>query len=132
MTSVLRTIQQTDTPLGLTFFSELNMNLIQRRIREAFRTKTGIAIDYQNNRDVLTLMRVTYINNSIDPWTTSLDQQLQIMNDAVVKTAVGQIGIGVNQYISYIRDISTPQQINSLPISTTTYGNSMGAQSLWK
>ena len=132
MTSVLRTIQQTDTPLGRTFFSELNMNLIQRRIRQTFRQRTGIAIDYQNTRDVLTLMRYTYINNSVDPWTFSLNQQLQVMNDAVVKTAVGQIGTGVNQYISYIRDISTPQQLNALPVSTTTHGNSMGAQSLWR
>jgi len=125
-------MQQTDTPLGRMFFSELNMNLIQRRIRQTFRQRTGIAIDYQNTRDVLTLMRYTYINNSVDPWNSSLNQQLQIMNDAVVKTAVGQIGTGVNQYISYIRDISTPQQLNALPVNTTTHGNSMGAQSLWR
>lgn len=132
MTSILRTVQQTDTPLGLMFFSELNMNRIQKTIRQSFKDKTGISIDYQNQRDVLTLMRMVYINNSIDPWSQSLDQQLQSMNDAVVKTAIGQIGTGVNQYISYIRDISSPQQINDLPVSTTTYGTSMKSQYLWK
>ncbi len=132
MTSILRTVQQTDTPLGLMFFSELNMNRIQKTIRQSFKDKTGISIDYQNQRDVLTLMRMVYINNSIDPWSQSLDQQLQSMNDAVIKTAIGQIGTGVNQYISYIRDISSPQQINDLPVSTTTYGTSMKSQYLWK
>jgi hypothetical protein len=114
------------------FFSELNMNRIQKNIRQQFKDKTGIAIDYQNQRDILTLMRMVYINNSRDPWSQALQQQLQIMNDAVVKTAISQIGTGVNQYISYIRDISSPQQINALPVSTTTYGNSMKSQHLWK
>ena len=132
MTSILRTVQQTDTPLGLMFFSELNMNRIQRMIRQQFKDQTGIAIDYQNRGDVLTLMRMVYINNSRDPWSQALDQQLQTMNNAVVKTALGQIGTGVNQYIHYIRDISSPLQVNDLPVSTSTHGNSMKSQYLWK
>ncbi len=132
MTSILRTVQQTDTPLGLMFFSELNMNRIQRMIRQQFKDQTGIAIDYQNQGDVLTLMRMVYINNSRDPWSQALDQQLQTMNNAVVKTALGQIGTGVNQYIHYIRDISSPLQVNDLPVSTSTHGNSMKSQYLWK
>ena len=114
------------------FFSEMNMNRIQKTIRQKFKDQTGIAIDYQNRGDILTLMRMVYINNSIDPWSQALDQQMKIMNDAVVKTAISQIGSGVNQYISYIRDISSPQQLNDLPISTTTYGTSMKSQYLWK
>lgn len=112
------------------FFSEFNMNLIQRTIRQRFKEQTGIAIDYQNDRDIIALMRVAYINNASDPWSTSTQQQVKIMNESVVKTATGQIGSNVNQYISYIRDISTPQQINDLPINTSTYGKSMGSQSL--
>ena len=131
MTSVLRTVQQTETPLGLMFFSEFNMNVIQKMIRQNFRAQTGISIDYQNRGDILTLMRVVYINNSNDPWSMSLGQQVKKMNDVVVSTAIGQIGSNVTQYISYMRDISTPQRINDLPVNTSTYGKSMGAQSLW-
>jgi hypothetical protein len=131
MTSVLRTVQQTETPVGLMFFSEFNMNVIQKNIRQTFKDQTGISIDYQNPRDILALMRVAYINNSSDPWSTSVQQQVQKMNDAVIKTAMGQIGSNVTQYISYVRDISTPQRINDLPKNTSTYGKSMGAQSLW-
>ena len=131
MTSVLRTVQQTDTPLGRMFFSEFNMNLIQRTIRQKFRDQSGIAIDYQNPRDILTLMRSAYINNSVDPWSSAPQKQLQVMNDSVVNTAMGQIGSNMSQYISYIRDISTPQRINDLPVNTTTVGKSMKAQSLW-
>lgn len=132
MTSILRTVQQTETPLGLMFFSELNMNRIQRTIRQRFKDQTGISIDYQKNADVLILMRMVYINNSIDPWNQALDQQLQVMNETVVKTAISQIGTGVNQYIGYIRDISSPIRVNDLPVSTTTYGTSMQQQSLWR
>jgi len=132
MTSILRTVQQTETPLSMAFFSDLNMRRIQNAIRQTFKDKTGISIDYQNPRDVLVLMRASYINNSRDPWSQDVASQVQIMNDAVVQTAVGQIGTGVNQYIDYIRDITSPPRLNDLPISTTTYGKSLRAQTFWR
>jgi hypothetical protein len=131
MTSILRTVQQDQSPLGMMFFSEMNMKRIQNTIRQTFKDRTGIAIDTQNPRDLLVLMRMVYINNSVSPWGQALTQQVQTMNDAVVKTAIAQIGTGVSQYISYIRDISTPQQLNALPVSTSTYGKAMKSQYLW-
>jgi len=126
MTSILRTVQQSESPLAVTFFSEMNMNVIQRSIRQRFKDQTGISIDYQNPADLKVLMRAAYINNSVDPWTMGVGQQVKTMNEAVISTAIGQIGTGVSQYIGYIRDISTPFQPNKLPVSTSTRGNSMG------
>ena len=107
MTSVLRTMRMVDTPLSSLYFSEFNYNAIQNSIRSMFNTKTGIAIDYQRREDVITLMRMVFINNSYDPYG-NLPSQVQLMNSIVVKTAVSQISTGVSQYIGYIRDISTP------------------------
>lgn len=121
MTSILRTMRQADTPLSSLFFSDFNYNKIQNGIISTFKTKTGIAIDYQSRDDVLTLMRMVFINNSYDPYG-NLPEQVKIMNDSVIKKAVAQIGTGISQYIGYIRDISTPLVPEPRPIQTGYYG----------
>ena len=121
MTSVLRTMRMSDTPLSGLFFSEFNYNKIQNEIRTTFKNKTGISIDYQKRDDIITLMRMVFINNSYNPYG-SLPEQVKLMNDIVVKTAVGQIGTGISQYIGYIKDISTPLIPEPRPIQTSYYG----------
>jgi hypothetical protein len=121
MTSILRTMRQTNTPLASVFFSNFNYHQIQNDIRSTFKTKTGISIDYQDSDDVLTLMRMVFINNSYDPYA-NLPEQLKLMNSIVVSTAVGQIGTGVSQYIGYMKDISTPLVPEPRPVQTSYYG----------
>jgi hypothetical protein len=96
-------------------------NQIQNDIRKTFKEKTGIAIDYQGRDDVITTMRMVFINNSYDPYG-HLPEQVKLMNDIVVKTAVSQVGTGVSQYIGYLRDISTPLVPEPRPIQTSYYG----------
>ena len=124
MTSILRTMRQTGTPLGDLFFSDFNLRSIQNNIRQSVLTTTGIAIDYQKQDDVLTLMRMVFINNSVDQYG-NLPAQIKIMNDLVIKTATAQIGTGLSQYIGYIRDISTPMIPEPRPINTSVYGERM-------
>jgi len=114
-------MRMTDSPLSGLFFSEFNYNKIQNDIRTTFKAKTGISIDYQERDDVITLMRMVFINNSYDPYG-HLPDQVKLMNDIVVKTAVGQIGTGVSQYIGYLKDISTPLVPEARPIQTCYYG----------
>lgn len=124
MTSILRTMRQTSTPLGDLFFSDFNFQSIQNNIRQSILSTTGIAIDYQKRDDVLTLMRMVFINNSIDPYG-NLPAQVKLMNDLVTKTASSQITTGLSQYIGYIRDISTPLVPEPRPINTSVYGERM-------
>ena len=114
-------MSQEGTPLSSLFFSEFNYNQIQNTIRVTFKSKTGIAIDYQERSDVFTLMRMVFINNSYDPYG-NMATQVQLMNDIVVQTAISQISTGVSQYIGYIRDISSPLTPEPRPVSTTYYG----------
>ena len=62
----LDSIQQCETPLNTLFFSEFNVNLLQRGIRQTFKNKTYIAIDYQNTDDLYGIMLMVFINNSGD------------------------------------------------------------------
>ena len=124
MTSILRTVYQYATPLSNLFFSDFNYNKIQNDIRVQFKKRTGIAIDYQSRDDVLTLMRMVYINNSWDPYN-NIHQQVAVMNQSAIDTAINQIGTGVSQYIGYLKDISSPISPEPRPISTSVYGNRM-------
>lgn len=121
----LNTLKQCPTPLNTLFFSEFNMNLLQRGIRQSFRDQTGVAIDYQNPSDLYSIMRVVFINNSGDP-NANVQEQVKYMNGIVIKTASGQIQTGVSQYMGYVHDIDTLAVPIDRPTNTTTYGKKFG------
>ena len=121
----INSLKQCPTPLNTLFFSEFNMNLLQRGIRQSFRDKTGVAIDYQNSNDLYSIMRVVFINNSGDP-NANVQEQVKFMNGIVITTALGQIQTGVSQNMGYIHDIDTLSVPINRPVSTTTYGNKFG------
>ena len=95
----VKSIQQCSTPLNTLFFSDFNTNLLQRGIRQAFKDKTGISIDYQNPDDLFAIMRVVFINNSGDHHQR-VQAQVRSLNKIVIDTALAQIQTGVSQYIA--------------------------------
>ena len=117
----LNSIQQCETPLNTLFFSEFNKNLLQRGIRQAFKNKTGISIDYQNPDDLFSLMRVVFINNSGDQYS-KVNDQVRYMNTKVIESAMSQIQTGVSQYIAYAEDIDTISAPMDRPVNTSTMG----------
>jgi hypothetical protein len=117
----LNSIQQCETPLNTLFFSEFNKNLLQRGIRQAFKNKTGISIDYQNPDDLFSLMRVVFINNSGDQYS-KVNDQVRYMNTKVIESALSQIQTGVSQYIAYAEDIDTISAPMDRPVNTSTMG----------
>ena len=117
----LDSIKQCDTPLNTLFFSDFNTNLLQRGIRQAFKDRTGIAIDYQNVDDLYGIMRMVFINNSGDHYN-QVKEQVKAMNTRVINTAMSQIQTGVSQYIAYTRDIDTISTPLDQPINTSTTG----------
>jgi hypothetical protein len=119
--SHLESIQECETPLNTLFFSDFNKNLLQRGIRQAFKNKTGIAIDYQNPDDLYGIMRMVFINNSGDHYNR-VNEQVREINARVIETAMGQIQTGVSQYMAYNRDIDTISVPLDQPVNTSTVG----------
>jgi hypothetical protein len=119
--TMLKTMNQAESPLSHVFFSDFNIRTLQTRIRQDFKTKTGISIDYQDRNELLVIMRACYINNSTDPWSSNIS----VINDAVVNVAIGQIGNGVGSYISYLQKINSSPSVASLPKNTSTRGQLM-------
>ena len=118
----LNSMKQCETPLNGLFFSEFNKNLLQKAIRQAFKDRTCISIDYQNPDDLYGIMRVVFINNSGDHHT-NVNEQVKAMNTRVIETAISQIQTGVSQYIAYAQDIDTISTPMDRPINTSTTGN---------
>jgi hypothetical protein len=107
------------------FFSEFNTNILQKAIRQDFKNKTGVSIDYQSSSDLYSIMRVVFINNSGDH-NTNVNEQVKYMNSVVIKTAISQIQTGVSQYMGYIRDIDTLAVPMNPPVNTSTAGKKFG------
>ena len=121
----LDSLKQCETPLNTLFFSEFNQNILQRGIRQAFKNKTGIAIDRQNPDDLYSIMRVVFINNSGDH-NSNVQEQVRYMNSIVIKTASSQVQTGVSQLMGYLRDTESNAKPNDLPVSTSNYGKKFG------
>jgi hypothetical protein len=117
----VKSIQQCSTPLNTLFFSDFNTNLLQRGIRQAFKDKTGISIDYQNPDDLFAIMRVVFINNSGDHHQR-VQAQVRSLNKIVIDTALAQIQTGVSQYIGYVQDIESTARPMDRPTNTSTTG----------
>ena len=118
---LLESMKQEKTPLNEVFFSQYNLDLLQRAIRQKFKDQTGISIDRQNDEDLLNYMRYVYINNSSNPYG-SVCKQVQFMNGVVINEAMKDILTGVSQKIDYLRDIYKPFDPNAIPINTSNYG----------
>lgn len=118
----LNSLKQCETPLNTLYFSSFNVNLLQRAIRQDFKNKTGVSIDYQKEDDLYSIMRVVFINNSGDHFTR-VNEQVKMMNTQVIKTAVSQIQSGVSQYMGYVHDMDRGLEPIDRPVNTSTYGN---------
>jgi len=117
-------MHKTTTPLNATFFQQANLERIQAMLRKQFRNETGLSIDRQNPRDVMTFMRYVYINNAMNPYG-NIESQITRMNQQVVDKMLPQVREGVSSYILYVRDASTNYVPNSLPVNTTLAGKSL-------
>ena len=121
----METLRQCATPLNTLYFSDYNINLLQRAIRQQYKNKYGVGIDYQNSGDLFTIMRVVFVNNAEDPYNNACDQ-VRCMNGKVIETALAQINTGVSQYMGYLRDAQAPLLPLAQPINTSTYGKKIG------
>ena len=126
--NILTSMHQTKTPLNTLFFSQFNIDLLQRAIRSEFKKLTEISIDYQRVSDLLAIMRSVFTVLSEDH-NVAVQEQVKKMNTEVIQKCISQINVGVTQYITYMRDSDTFKTPLALPINSSTYGKKLDAQS---
>lgn len=110
------------SPLADAYFSDFNKESIQDKLIQAIKAKTGIEIERQNYADLDALMKRVWVNKRQDTFT-NVRQQVEDMDDTVVKEAVATISSGLLQQVYYMRDISENPMPLPISISTSTYGN---------
>lgn len=118
---ILNSIKQTATPLNTLYFSDYNMKLVHRGIRQKFKDLTGKSIDYQNHADVVSIMRYVFIMNAANPYD-NMYAQVKMMNERSIDMAIRQMKTGFAQFMGYVKDINSPIIPPTLPINTSLYG----------
>ena len=97
-----------DSMLSLAFFSKENIQIIQNAIRAGVYeiSNQQYLIDNQNCDNLKIVMRSVFLQNSVN-LPDRITEQIQELNDLVVKYCVREIYSEAQGYINYKRDAST-------------------------
>ena len=103
-THVLGT-QTCDDPVALRFMSDANVEYLHEQIigRVAADTDGALRIGRQSDTELLTIMRAIYIQESRH-LPVKQDEQVALLNEAVLKFAVPQIISEARSHAHYLRD----------------------------
>jgi hypothetical protein len=109
--------------LSKVFFSEKNMDLIQKRIiRRVFEVTGGqYLIEPQDRTDLLVVMRGVYLQQARN-YPTKIKEQIQELDNLVVDDVVPDIVTKVRQYVGYLKDIYGPREIIARPMNDSVKG----------
>ena len=128
MCDAIESIRQSATPVSGLFFSEQNLDLVQRAIKESTKQQTGYKIDNQSRNDILVIMRAVYFNNYVDPYTEQTCEAVKKLNITVIGICVKQVADGIMSYINYTRDAS---QL-AVPLTRSKYESIKGEFPLYQ
>jgi len=117
--------------LSAGFFSPNNVEHLQHGIIEQFFLKTGIPVDKQKKEDLLCIMRSVFLGHSRN-LSYAIQEQLNDLNTIVIEECVRKVAVGVEQYLTYLKDASTLPvpisrgQSTTIKGSNSTFNNQIG------
>lgn len=125
-----------ETPLTFLFFSKQNINNIQDVIRHLIYKELFQVIDYQDNTELMIVMRSIFLEyhrhpklltpNMSEQEKTKISKQytdeVKRLNELVINDTVPRIISQLQQYMDYLKDCSTPRTIMDKPESTSVSG----------
>jgi len=119
-TEALRGIQ-TDSDVSVIFFSLRNVEQIQAGIRYSVNQRTKKTIAAQDTDQLKIIMRSIYLQYSQN-LSNNVGQQVTILNKKVIDYSVPQIITNMEQYYSYLKDITTQPQYMTHPVNVSSKG----------
>ena len=113
----------TTTPLNYAFFSKANIDIVQNALRYEVWTRTNKKhlIDRQSDTELGIIMRAYYLQYGKN-LPTGVAQQVQELNNIVIEYLVPKIISQVQQYVTYLKDISNPYTIMDRAKNTDIHG----------
>lgn len=119
-----KTINIESTPVSMLFFSDDNINRIQKMIKqEILRVSNGVfRLDTnQDESDLFFVMRAVYLDQGKD-LSTHYVRQVKILNKRLMDYMIPDILTNIKQAHSYLRDITRPITPIPLPIQANNKG----------
>ena len=95
--------QPNDLIIG--FFSDANMQIVQKKLRNEVKKHTNLSIDNQACEQIYQVMLYVYRTYGRNV-TNNVKQEIQYLNDVVIHMITPDVVSNVLQYINYIKDIS--------------------------
>lgn len=117
--SMTRSTHLQANDVGRAFFSDDNVDALQRRLRDEIRARTGMVIDRQSDEQLLIVMRYVYMQSARNVGGAG---EVRRLNDLVLREIVPQVGAGLAQYMAYLRDASTIAQPIPRGLATSVKG----------
>ena len=98
-----------ESPVSNIFFSQGNIENIQKLIRYRVNKETGKVIDRQSNNNLVIIMRSIFLQYGDASLTTkeALIKEIRNLNDRVANFSVDRIVSQLGQHDTYLKDISS-------------------------
>lgn len=116
-------MQQCETPLSRDFFSEKNVDAIQKKLIDTVKQKTGHVIGRQTDREVVGIMTGVFQGYSVNAGGAA---EIKRLNAIVLEILVDQCVAGVKGYLAYVKDASSMPE----PLSRGTFASIKGDRTL--
>ena len=106
VTAALRILHESPAPFNMEFFSQKNIDFIQRKLISETKRYTSFDISRQNDDELLMMMAGIYVQDST--FDGNIKAGLKKLNTLVITESLKQILPGVRAYAMYVRDASLP------------------------
>jgi len=125
---LLLNIEQNET--NTLYFSIQNITIIQNRLRNNAKRYTGYNISNQSCSDILVCMQYFYVNYPQLTITNNVQNNVQQLDELVIKDLTVQIVTGIKQHLAYIKSIKNlPEPLEYGKSSNIKGQNSLEFQS---
>ncbi len=106
---LLLNIEQNKT--NTLYFSSKNISNIQNKLKNEAKKYTGYNISNQNCNDIIVAMQYFYVNYPQFTLSDNSENNVQQLNDLVVRDLTVQIVTGIKQHLSYLKSINKPREL---------------------
>jgi hypothetical protein len=116
-----RGLDDTCSFLSKIFFSNENIDIVQKMLIMAVHNKVRVRIPYQNRDNLLIAMRHVYTLYSKE-LPCQYKEQIRELNSRVIEWVLPDVVTAVEQHLAYIRDISNSHPLLEPPINVSRRG----------
>jgi hypothetical protein len=120
--AALRKLQLCPNRVNVKFFSQRNVDFIQRQLQVIVHKQSKQSIDRQDEQALRIIMRATYLEYSINA-DTDVNGQVADLDSRVLRVVVKQVLNGMAMRKTYLTDISTLPRPLARGLTTSIVGS---------